>query len=157
MLTEHTSRHRMLPCVLLASAWLGACAPALVAQGSGSGCLTASADTVRVPERLDFLKQLVSSTDSDYVVTRQDLGIGTMNPSKVTLVTKQTTCQSAANALNTVRQEPSTVRQIWVYALGTAGYAVDDPGLDRSDVAYADKVMYFFDRTFTYKQTLSGF
>jgi hypothetical protein len=49
------------------------------------------------------------------------------------------------------------VRRIWVYALGTAGYAVDDPSLHRSDVAYVDKVMYSFDRTFAYKQTISGF
>jgi hypothetical protein len=109
---------------------------------------------VRSPARLTFLKELVSSSDSDYVSTRQDLGIVKMNASKVTLVTRQQDCQSAVTALNTVRQEPATVRQVWLYALGTAGYAVDDPGLD---AGFADRLVYFFDRTFGYKSTIVGF
>jgi hypothetical protein len=42
----------------------------------------------------------------------------------------------------------------WLYALGTAGYAVDDPGLDEG---FAGRVMYFFDKTFKYKHTIAGF
>lgn len=97
---------------------------------------------------------MVSSSDSDYVSTRQDLGISNMNASRVTLVSRQADCQTAATALNTLRQEAGTVRQIWLYALGTAGYAVDDPSLD---AAYADRQVYFFDRSFRYKSTISGF
>jgi hypothetical protein len=135
------------------SAW--GCASALSAQNMSSGCRVA--DAVRVPARLGYLKELVSSSDSDQVSTRQDLGLTTMSSNKVSLVTKETTCQAAVTALNTVRQEPGTERQVWVYALGTAGYAVDDPGQDQQDVSYSDKVMYFFDRNFVYKRTLSGF
>ncbi|HEV8613713.1 MAG TPA: hypothetical protein VGQ73_09375, partial [Gemmatimonadales bacterium] len=123
---------------------------------SSSGCLTAAADTGRVSSRLDHLKQLVSSADSDYVSIRQDLGMSTMSANKVTLVTKQSTCQSAVTALNAVRQEQGTVRQVWVYALGTAGYALDDPSQD-PDVGYGDRVLYFFNRTFGYTLTLSGY
>jgi hypothetical protein len=140
--------------VLALALFTWGCAPVLSAQGS-SGCLTAAADTGRVSARLDYLKQLVSSADSDYVATRQELGLPTMSVSKVALVTKQSTCQSAATAMNTVRQEQGTVRQVWVYALGTSGYALDDPGQD-PDVGYGDKSLHFFDRTFGYKLTLTG-
>lgn len=127
------------------------CAPAMAAQGT-SGCRTA--DQVRSPVRLAFLKELVSSSDSDHVGTRQDLGIATMSANKVTLVNRQQDCQNAVTALNTTRQEPGKVRQVWLYALGTAGYAVDDPGLD---VGFAARVLYFFNRSFAYKSTISGF
>jgi hypothetical protein len=128
-----------------------ACAPGLSAQGS-SGCR--AEDQLRSLARLTFLKELASSSDSDYVSTRHDLGIPRMEASKVTLVTRRRDCQSAVTALNTVRQEPGTIRQVWLYALGKAGYAVDDPGLDRP---YAARVMHFFDKTFKYKSTLVGF
>ena len=139
------------PMLLVACLLILGCAPALSAQGT-SGCR--ASDTERSPARLAFLKELVSSADSDHVGTRQDLGIAKMNACKVTLVTRQQDCQSAVTALNTVRQEPGTVRQVWLYALGTAGYAVDDPTLD---VGFADRVLYFFDRSFGYKSTISGF
>jgi hypothetical protein len=136
--------------VLLTPLW--ACAPALSAQSNTSGCL--SSDQTRVPARLTFLKELVTSSDSDYVSTRQDLGLATMNASKVVLVTKQRDCQNAVTALNSVRQEPGTVRHIWLYTLGTSGYVVDDHGLD---AVVADRVLYFFDPKFVYKRTFSGF
>lgn len=142
-----------LPVCLLLLIPLWACAPALSAQStSSSGCLPAN--TTRVPARLTFLKDLVTSSDSDYVGTRQDLGLPTMSASKVVLVTKQRDCQNAVTALNTVRNESGKVRQIWLYMLGTSGYAVDDPSLD---VGVADKVLYFFSSKFAYKSTISGF
>jgi hypothetical protein len=128
-----------------------ACTAALSAQGSASGCRTA--DTVRVPARLAFLKDLVSSADSDFVSSRQDLGVAASNPAKVALVTKQTTCQTAVTALNAVRQEPGVVRQIWLYSMAT-GYALDDP---TRDVFGTDRVLYMFDTQFNYKRTFSGF
>jgi hypothetical protein len=130
-----------------------ACAPGLAAQTSTSGCRPA--DQVRSPARLTFLRELVSSSDSDHVATRQDLGLPVLKTSKVTLVTRQRDCQRAVEALNNVRQEPGTIRQVWLYALGTEGYALDDPGLDQG--RYSDKVLYFFVPNFTYKRTYSGF
>ena len=108
----------------------------------------------RPEARLTYLQELVSSADSDYVTTRQGLGLTRMKSSDVRLVTRQEDCQRAVTALNTVRQEPGVLREVWLCALGTAGYAVDDPGLD---VGFADRVLYFFDRSFNYKVTISGF
>jgi hypothetical protein len=139
------------PLVLLVALSTGACAAGLSAQTT-SGCR--AADQQRSPARLAWLRDMVSSSDSDYVSTRQDLGISNMNASKVTLVSRQADCETAATVLNTLRHEAGTVRQIWLYALGTAGYAVDDPSLD---TAYADRQLYFFDRSFRYKSTISGF
>jgi hypothetical protein len=131
----------------------GACAPRLAAQTSTSGCRPA--DQVRSPARLTFLRELVSSADTQHVASRQDLGLPVMRTSKVTLVTRQRDCQRAVEALNNVRQEPGTIRQVWLYALGTEGYALDDPGLDQG--RYSDKLLYFFSPNFTYKRTYSGF
>jgi hypothetical protein len=144
-----------LPRLLFIGLCASGCAPVLSAQGS-SGCLAAAADTGRVSSRHDYLRQLVSSADSDYVATRQELGLPTMSANKVTLVTKQSTCQSAVTAMNAVRQEQGIIRQVWVYALGTAGYALDDPGQD-PDVGYGDRPLYFFSRSFGYKLTLTGY
>lgn len=93
--------HFLLPTLLLS---IPACAPGLVAQTGTSGCRPA--DPVRSPARLTFLKELVSSSDSDYVTSRQDLGLPIMRTSKVTLVTRQRDCEKAVEALNSVRQEP---------------------------------------------------
>jgi len=41
-----------------------------------------------------------------------------------------------------------------LYALGTAGYAVDDPDLD---VGFQDRILIFFGPTFIYRVTYSGF
>jgi len=122
--------------------------PAASAQ---SGCATV--DSVHVPNRLNYLQQMVSSSDSDHVATRQALGIPVLTPSKVSLVTKAATCQSGVNAMNTVRQEAGAVRRVWVFALGNEGYAVDDPGLDS---LAGGGVMYFFNRSFAHKLTLFG-
>jgi hypothetical protein len=46
------------------------------------------------------------------------------------------------------------VRRVWLYALGTSGYVLDDPALD---AAFADRQLDFFDRSFRYKSTISGF
>jgi hypothetical protein len=121
------------------------------AEGS-SGCRPA--DGVRTESRLDFLKELVSSSDIDHAASRRDLGIARMNPNKVKLVTREQDCQAVVNEINRVREEAGTVRQVWLYALGNAGYAVDDPDLD---VGFADRVLIFFGPDFIYKVTYSGF
>jgi hypothetical protein len=111
--------------VLFIALSTGGCAAGLSAQVA-SGCR--AADQVRSPARLAFLKDLVSSADSDYVSTRQDLGLAKMNASKLTLVIRLQDCQSAVTALNTLRQEPGMVRRVWLSALGTSGYVLDDTG-----------------------------
>jgi hypothetical protein len=122
------------------------------APSTSSSCLTA--DGVRPEARLSFLKDLMISSDPDHIATREVLGLRTVGPAEVTLVTQQEDCRRAVAALNTIRQEPGKIREVWVYRLGEEGYALDDPGLD---VGYADKVLSFFGPDFRYKGTQSGF
>lgn len=140
------------PFLLLTSLLISACGPTFAARSTSSACRPP--DDLRTAARLTFLKELVSSSDPDHVASRQDLGITRMSPNKVELVTRQQDCQRAITAMNTVRQEPGTVRQVWLYALGTTGYAIDDPELD---VGFADRILIFFGPSFIYKVTYSGF
>jgi hypothetical protein len=142
------------PMMLMVSLLTASCAPALAAQGTSSGCRPASADQVRTSRRLSYLKDLVSSSNPNHVQSRQALGIPSMSAAKVKLVTRTQDCQSAVTAMNTYREEPGTVRQVWVYALGSAGYAVDDPTLDRLG---EDRTLDFFAPNWGYKLTQSGF
>jgi hypothetical protein len=138
--------------ILLAFTLMSGCGPRLAAQSSSSGCRPA--DGVRTAARLTYLQMLVSSSDPDYVASRQDLGIPKMSPTRVKVVTRQQDCGRAVTAMNTVRQEPGKVRQVWLYALGSGGYAVDDPELD---VGFADRILIFLGPDFVYKVTYSGF
>lgn len=142
------------PMVLLVSLLTEACATGIAAQAATSGCRAASADQVRTSRRLSYLKDLVSSSDPDHVQSRQTLGIPSMSSAKVKLVTRQQDCLAAVTAMNTYREEPGTVRQVWVYALGTAGYAVDDPVLDRLG---QHRTLDFFGPSWIYKLTQAGF
>jgi hypothetical protein len=103
-----------------------ACGANVAAQSMASGCRPDDGD--RAPQRIAWLKLLVSSSDTAWVSTRAALSVSSGAANKVALVTKTSTCQAATTALNQVRQEPNTVRQVWVYSLPN-GYAVDDPGL----------------------------
>ena len=106
-------------------------------------------DTPRVQRRLDYLRELVSSTDTNRVRMRSVLGVQQASANKVNLVTKQTTCQAAITALNGVRQEPGVVRQVFVFTWGT-GFAVDDPGLDRPGMS---RDFWIFDKNWNSKSS----
>jgi hypothetical protein len=107
----------------------------------------------RVEARLEHLKTLMSSRDTDWVATRVTTKLPRSRASSVHLVERPGVCKRAAEALNQVREEPGRVRELWVYDLGS-GYAVDDPGLD---IGFADRVLYFFDRNWRYTVTFSGY
>jgi hypothetical protein len=112
--------------LLAATLCLGGCgwtASTLNAQGT-SGCLPA--DTVRVPAHLDYLKRVVTDTDSVSRAVRDSLGLQATTAGKVSLVTKASTCTSAVAALNAVAGTSGAVRHVWVYALGS-NFAVEDP------------------------------
>jgi hypothetical protein len=129
----------------------GACAPnPLVAQGS-SGCLPA--DTVFIPMRLEYFRNLVSSTAPSDSTVRTRLGIPKAASSKVSLVTSRNTCVSAVNALNTKRNEPNAVRLVWVFALGAGDYAVEDPQINNPGEW---RPVYIYDRRFTFRNILYG-
>jgi hypothetical protein len=110
-----------------------ACSPVLGQAQANSGCLMA--DTVHVPTHLDYLRRLVSDTDSAAVEVRNAFELPLTSPSKVTLVTRNNTCASAAAALNTVVGTPGQIRQVWVYALGS-NYAVEDPAIPVEPAGY---------------------
>ena len=128
----------------------GSSTPAPAASAT-SGCRPA--DNFFVQARLDYFRALLTSTDSARAVLRDSLGLSAVSVNKVTFVTKQTTCVSAANALNTFLEEPGTNRLVWVYALG-GDYAVIDP--DMEVPSGEDMPIYIFSRQWNYKSTLMG-
>ena len=130
------------PQILIALLLLGGCAwnaPVLVAQGA-SGCRPA--DTTKVPTHLRYLKRVVADTDSVSRAVRDSLRLPATSPSKVSLVTRTSTCMSAVGALNTVAGTPGVVRQVWVYALGS-NFAVEDPSI--SSALAGGLPFYLFD------------
>jgi hypothetical protein len=56
-----------------------------------------------------------SPPDASDDSVRVKLGIPMASASKVSLVTSRTTCVNAVSALNTKRNEPNKVRQVWVH------------------------------------------
>ena len=83
-------------------------------------------DSVKVPAHLEYLRSLVVETDTVALEMRAAFQLQATTSNKVTLVTRASTCASAAAALNAVAGTPGTVRQVWVYSLGN-NYAVEDP------------------------------
>jgi hypothetical protein len=108
----------------------------------------------RADARLEYLQEMVSSSDSDHAGTRRDLRLPRMQLHEVFLADRPKDCERAVAAINRVRREPDVLREVWLFDLGKHGYAVDDPKLD---VGFADKVLYFFDPDFKYLTTYSGF
>ncbi len=144
------ARHRLelLTIAYLAlSSW--SCAPATIAAQSSSGCR--AADTDRVPARLAYLKVMVAGTDSIAALFRTEFQLQAVNANKVSLVTKTSTCASAATALNAARNTPGAVRQVWVYALGS-NYAVEDPTIPVEPTG--PYPIYFFSNTWATKPVL---
>jgi hypothetical protein len=103
-----------------------------------------------VTDRVYYLKDLVSSTDAQFVQLRTKTGLPKANASKVVLVTKAATCKSAADALNVVAAEPGTVRRVYVYALGT-WFAVVDPGIQTPD---GTRPLHILDAKFAYRGSI---
>jgi hypothetical protein len=124
------------------------CAPAIAAQ-SASGCRPA--DTHTVPPHLAYFKARMSGTDSSALAFRSAIGLQLVSANKVTLVTKTTTCASAATAVNTLQNTPGMSRQVWVYSLGS-DYAVEDPTIPVPP--QGEGSMFFFSGTWTLKTVL---
>jgi hypothetical protein len=143
-------RHRLgwltTLCLALVS-W--SCAPATMSAQSASGCRPA--DTVKVPQHLAYLKRMVANNDSVAVEFQTAFQLQSANANKVALVTRASTCASAATALNAVRGTPGVVRQVWVYTLGS-NFAVEDPTIPVPPMgAYP---IYFFSSTWVSKPVL---
>lgn len=123
--------------------------PAAIAAQAASGCRPA--DTVRSPAHLAYLKGMVVNTDSVAVNFRTAFQLQATTANKVALVTKASTCASAATALNTVRGTPGVVRQVWVYTLGS-NFAVEDPSIATPQMG--SYPIYFFGSNWASKPIL---
>ena len=108
-------------------------------------------DTVIVPSRLAYLKELMSQSDSGYKEPRDSLGFSSQNANKVKLETNVAKCQSGVNALNAILETPGQTRAIWLFALGN-GWAIVDP--DIPPVPGQPDPLFFFGTEFNYKGTL---
>ena len=108
-------------------------------------------DTVIVPRRLTYLKDLMSQSDLVYKQPRDSLGFASQNASKVKLETTSAKCQSGVTALNTLLQTPGQAREIWLFALGN-GWAIVDPTIP--SISGQPDPLYFFGTQFNYKATL---
>jgi hypothetical protein len=142
---------RRLASLTILSLALGSwsCAPATMAAQSASGCRPN--DNNKVPARLAYFKGLLADTDTTSVNFRSAFQLQQVAVNKVSLVTKASTCASAATAVNTVRGTPGVIRQVWVYALGT-NYAVEDPTI--SEPAAGAIPIYLFNGTWVAKPIL---
>ena len=125
----------------------------LVARGPAADVLSACrpSDTVIVPHRLAYLKDLMSQSDLVYKQTRDSLGFASQNPDRVKLETTVGKCQSGVNALNAIYQTPGQAREIWLFALGN-GWAIVDPAIP--PVPGQPEPLFFFGTQFNYKGTL---
>ena len=142
---------RRLASLTILSLALGSwsCAPATMAAQSASGCRPNDND--KVPARLAYFKGLLADTDTTSVNFRSAFQLQQVAVNKVSLVTKASTCASAATAVNTVRGTPGVIRQVWVYALGT-NYGVEDPTI--SEPAAGATPIYLFNGSWVAKPIL---
>ena len=76
--------------------------------------------------RISYLRDLISSPDSDRIEMRSQIGLALGDPEQVRLVNDVRTCQLAVVAVNVRRETPGLDRSMWVFDLGH-GYAVEDP------------------------------
>lgn len=101
--------------------------------------------------RLEYLKRLVSDSHPDYANVRLSTGLPATSPAKVQLETRAAVCQTGADGINAARDEPGTIRQVWVFTLDT-WYAVVDPSIQVGPERIVP--YYLFDHRFAYKVTL---
>jgi hypothetical protein len=124
------------------------CPPVLSAQ-SASGCVS---DTVHVAQiyRSGYAS-MVSRTDSESVAQRVNLGLPTLQPTQVTIVTDAATCQTASAAFdNAVRvsasNEPPIVLQLgtqWIVIKKLKYRGVRPNVLFNHDFSVAQKTIAF--------------
>ena len=140
----------MRPMSIFLTMLLG-CAPAGLGPSTAwaqSGCRGADSTSNEI---VAYFQRLVSDSHSDYLNVRNSTGLPATSPSKVKLDTRTSACRSGAEAINAARQEPGTVRQVWLIKLDT-WYAAVDPTIKVGP----DEIVpyYLLDRQFGYVRTL---
>jgi hypothetical protein len=88
-----------------------------------STCRAADADGLRFR---NFVRRVVSSSDPVMVQTRTNLGLRSMDSTRVVFVTDNTVCNKAAQGVNAA-QGTNFIRQMYVVSAGTV-FATQDPG-----------------------------
>ena len=143
------AKRRAIPRFGLALAYSGtSCTPA-IAQ-SASGCRAPNA--LENQTQIEYLRSIVVDTDIMAVAAREAYGLQATTASKVALLTKSSTCVTAANAVNVAAGTTGKERQVWVYSVGT-NYAVEDPAVRGDPEAY-EYPIYFLDHQWIPKGVL---
>jgi hypothetical protein len=89
-----------------------------------SSCLSQSADGLALR---GYVRELVSTADTQRVRLRNHLGLSKMDSTKVVLVGTAAICNSVAVGINAALQTPGLVRQLYVVQAGRV-FAAQDPG-----------------------------
>lgn len=123
--------------------WAMRCTMLLVPLGAMvSGCASITAvqtiicrpSAPKATELRNYLVFVGTSSDSNAIWDRNNLGLPTVSPTKIALVSKASTCSAAGQAVNTDRGEVGTPRQMWVFTYGDR-YVAMDPDIPHFDGA----------------------
>lgn len=91
-----------------------------------------------------------------YKDARDSVGLASIPSPTVHLVTVRAGCMKAVAALNKLYQTPGKVRRVWLFELGTSGYAVEDPGIPHVPGEESPPV-FMFTHQFVFKTALRIF
>ena len=91
---------------------------------AASSCLAQSADGLAFR---GYVRELVSTTDTQRIRLRNHLGLSKMDSTEVVLVSSATICTSVAGGINGALQTPGLIRQLYVVQAGRV-FAAQDPG-----------------------------
>jgi hypothetical protein len=97
------------------------CGSNLAAQSS---CLPADSFSTYLS---DYIKALLSSTDSATKALVQTLGLQGVKTTDVSPITSGQTCKKAADAIDQLANTPNSGRRIYVVKAGKSRYVVRDP------------------------------
>ncbi|HET6781308.1 MAG TPA: hypothetical protein VFH67_04370 [bacterium] len=128
-----------------------ACAPAIGQDPPESACHPAAPESVE--PRLEYLRELISATDSASIADREAFELQWAAAGEVRWVTKASVCTAAVAAVNRVAGTPGRARRVWVYSMGQA-YAVEDPSLGWTEPLGSAYPVYLFDRKWRSKPVL---
>lgn len=131
------------------TAWMTACLCALALVGpqrrTWGQAGTCRATSARSEEIQNYLIYVATSSDSSAVYDRAAIGIPMTTARKVNLITRASTCDNAAVAVNEALGEPGGSRDVWVYAYDRQ-YVVVDPNAPTPD----GTPLFFFDSHWTF-------
>ncbi len=90
---------------------------------TSSGCRSVDEESGRL---LGFVRELVTTADSQSAGLRTKLGLVAMDSLNITLITDNKVCAKAVQGMNNALQTPNLIRRVDVVRVGT-DFAVRDP------------------------------